>query len=456
MIPPMRWPDASLHVLSIVRVCLRARPPSGTAGHPRGVFCPSGMGLDPVCALSRAVVVKVPTRLRSPNMARELPLLWLLLAGVASAMRVCPLCSREIPAALESRHHLVPKLKGGKTTEGNIVVLHRACHDKVHAVFTEADLARNFASIESLLSDPEIAKFSKWIAKRPIEFNDRTTSLRRRRQRGARMLAVSMCAEPEPEPEPWFEPPPASFGCGRSVVVRALCACAALGATTGSTPPALASSDGSLDALLQRFDEVRPKQQGGGLTDGLARSDPLRFPSWMEGEWHVTSRPLGNAAPLGQRFLPSDLARMRLGDVSDAGAPPLRYTVRFARRRSDNAVVSDRAANLRAVQDAAAGYRRVDDVTFDGVGALKVAYSPFGPNGTYPGPSRADIYLNWRRQSDAASATSDVFAFSEATRSVPPSPLLLPPSPSFSLLLPHSPAFSRLLLPSLTFSRLLR
>ena len=35
-----------LHVPStcIVRVCLRARPPSGTAGHPSGVLCPSGVG----------------------------------------------------------------------------------------------------------------------------------------------------------------------------------------------------------------------------------------------------------------------------------------------------------------------------------------------------------------------------------------------------------------------------
>lgn len=104
--------------------------------------------------------------------------------------KVCPLCQRVIPPALESKHHLVPKLKGGKTTEDNIVVLHRPCHDKVHAVFTEAELARNYASIDALLTDPEIAKFVTWISKRPIDFNDCTMSLRRRRQRHPRMMSL--------------------------------------------------------------------------------------------------------------------------------------------------------------------------------------------------------------------------------------------------------------------------
>ena len=103
------------------------------------------------------------------------------------ALAVCPLCGRDIPPELESRHHLVPKLKGGKTTDGNIVVLHRPCHDKVHACFTEAELARSHSSIDALLADERVAKFVAWIKKRPIEFNDGTTSLRRRRQRGKKI-----------------------------------------------------------------------------------------------------------------------------------------------------------------------------------------------------------------------------------------------------------------------------
>ena len=114
------------------------------------------------------------------------------LCAFVVTMRVCPLCSREILPTLESRHHLVPKLKGGKTREDNIVVLHRACHDKIHAVFTEAELARDYASVEALLDDDRIATFASWISKKPLEFNVGTTSLRRRRQRGHRMSVATM------------------------------------------------------------------------------------------------------------------------------------------------------------------------------------------------------------------------------------------------------------------------
>ena len=99
-------------------------------------------------------------------------------------MKVCALCGRRIPPRLESKHHLVPKLKGGKALgDDNIVVLHRPCHDKVHAVFTESQLAREFYSVALLLQDAQIAKFVSWIQKRPIDFADGTTSLRRRQQR---------------------------------------------------------------------------------------------------------------------------------------------------------------------------------------------------------------------------------------------------------------------------------
>ena len=59
--------DASLLVPSIVRVCLRARPPSGTAGHPRGALCPSGVGPG----LLRAVVKNSdPIRTNEPACER--------------------------------------------------------------------------------------------------------------------------------------------------------------------------------------------------------------------------------------------------------------------------------------------------------------------------------------------------------------------------------------------------
>ncbi|MCB1095951.1 MAG: HNH endonuclease [Verrucomicrobiae bacterium] len=93
---------------------------------------------------------------------------------------VCPLCGREIPAGHGSRHHLTPVLKGGR--HGATELLHNACHSKLHAVFTESELARNYNTIEKLLAHEEIAKFVEWIRKRPPEFHARNRSLRKRRK----------------------------------------------------------------------------------------------------------------------------------------------------------------------------------------------------------------------------------------------------------------------------------
>mmetsp|Transcript_17096 Transcript_17096/g.25116 ORF Transcript_17096/g.25116 Transcript_17096/m.25116 type:complete len:161 (+) Transcript_17096:122-604(+) len=109
---------------------------------------------------------------------------WMVRMSMHNAeLKVCPLCGRDIPPSLESKHHLVPKLKGGRALENNLVVMHRPCHDKVHAVFTEAQLARDFSTIQLLLANEDIANFAAWIRKRPINFSDGTMSLRRRQQR---------------------------------------------------------------------------------------------------------------------------------------------------------------------------------------------------------------------------------------------------------------------------------
>ena len=101
--------------------------------------------------------------------------------AVPNAWRVCPLCGREIPPDLESRHHLIPRLKGGK--HGPIAILHEICHGKIHSVFTEAELARDWNSIERLLTHPEIVRFVRWVAKRPPEYRSSNRGNHRRRRR---------------------------------------------------------------------------------------------------------------------------------------------------------------------------------------------------------------------------------------------------------------------------------
>jgi hypothetical protein len=95
----------------------------------------------------------------------------------AAEIAICALCDRPIPPALRDAHHLIPKSRRGVST----VFMHRACHKQIHALFTETELAKKYASPHALRAHPEMARFIKWIKDKPSEFNPPT---RRSRQKG--------------------------------------------------------------------------------------------------------------------------------------------------------------------------------------------------------------------------------------------------------------------------------
>lgn len=93
---------------------------------------------------------------------------------------VCPLCLRPIPGDVrQSEHHLIPRLKGG--AKGPRVLLHQICHNEVHATLTEAELAREFNTVETLRAHPKLAAFFGWVAKKPPGFYRRSVGGRRKR-----------------------------------------------------------------------------------------------------------------------------------------------------------------------------------------------------------------------------------------------------------------------------------
>jgi hypothetical protein len=93
---------------------------------------------------------------------------------------LCPLCNRPLPPGpVSDWHHLVPRSRGG--TER--VRLHKICHQAIHAVLSEAELAREFSTIAALRAHPGLARFIAWVARRPPDYSDRSRWTRERRRK---------------------------------------------------------------------------------------------------------------------------------------------------------------------------------------------------------------------------------------------------------------------------------
>jgi hypothetical protein len=75
-----------------------------------------------------------------------------------------------------NRHHLLPKLKGGKGEAP--FDAHVICHSKVHSIWSEAELARIYRECEGVAErvwstyreNEDIVKFIKWVSKKDPEF----------------------------------------------------------------------------------------------------------------------------------------------------------------------------------------------------------------------------------------------------------------------------------------------
>ena len=79
----------------------------------------------------------------------------------------CELCRRCVDHV--TLHHLLPRSQGKrrkmKAAELPTAWLCPACHCQLHTLFTNKELARNYASIEQLRAEPRVARFVEWISR---------------------------------------------------------------------------------------------------------------------------------------------------------------------------------------------------------------------------------------------------------------------------------------------------
>ena len=91
---------------------------------------------------------------------------------------LCGLCNRPLGDISVDQHHLIPKAHKGKDT----VLIHKICHRKIHATFTEKELEKYYHTFERLLEHDDIQKFVRWVAKKPPEYYDGSKEANRRRK----------------------------------------------------------------------------------------------------------------------------------------------------------------------------------------------------------------------------------------------------------------------------------
>ncbi len=90
----------------------------------------------------------------------------------------CPLCSRMIRDRDLSRHHVIPRSRGG----ANVEPVCRTCHRQIHALFGNRQLARELNSLDRLRENPQMAVYLRWVATRNPDryFPGKTSRLKRR------------------------------------------------------------------------------------------------------------------------------------------------------------------------------------------------------------------------------------------------------------------------------------
>lgn len=78
----------------------------------------------------------------------------------------CPNCHRKMEKKYFTKHHSIPRQKGGSHSEK--IILCEPCAKHLHNLYPNSILKRNFNTLEKIVNDLGMKKFGEWIGKREI------------------------------------------------------------------------------------------------------------------------------------------------------------------------------------------------------------------------------------------------------------------------------------------------
>jgi hypothetical protein len=81
-----------------------------------------------------------------------------------------------------TNHHLVPRTRGGQ--DGPTVRICSDCHDAIHEMFSNKELAERFPSLAALRADERFARHLRWLSRQRPDRRFPTRRARSQRRRG--------------------------------------------------------------------------------------------------------------------------------------------------------------------------------------------------------------------------------------------------------------------------------
>ena len=90
----------------------------------------------------------------------------------------CGLCGRGFTRKDLTRHHCLPREKGG--TSEDVELLCPQCHGMVHATYTNQTLGLLYPTLAQLRRAPDLAGYIRWVRKQPPSRRKRNHPRRRK------------------------------------------------------------------------------------------------------------------------------------------------------------------------------------------------------------------------------------------------------------------------------------